>query len=97
MKNISILAILLITINSFSQKVEVEYTVSENTNDAVLSTSTTYNLIINENQSIYFNNNDSVKQFKYEHFIFDVKKVGELTQVKLSDNHYAYIKQDFFL
>ena len=96
MKNISILAILLITINSFSQKVEVEYTVSENTNDFVLSTSTTYNLIINENQSIYFNNNDSIKQFKYEHFIFDVKNIGELTQVKLSDNHYAYIKQDFF-
>ena len=96
MKKISILITLFSTLNIFSQNVEVEYLVTENTNDAVLATSTTYNLIISENQSIYFNNNDSIKQFKYQNLIFDVKKIGELTQVKLSDNHYAYIKQDYF-
>lgn len=96
MKNISIIILFFLSLNIFSQHVEVEYSVFENTNDAVLATSTTYNLILNENQSIYFNNNDSIKQFKYQNLIFDVKKIGELTQVKLSDNHYAYIKQDFF-
>lgn len=87
---------LIFYLNSFSQNVEVEYSVSENTNDPVLSTATIYNLVISENQSVYYNNNDSLKQFKYQHFIFDVKKIGELTQVKLSDNHYAYVKQDYF-
>lgn len=96
MKKNFLLYFLISYISSFSQNVEVEYSVSENTNDAVLSTSTIYNLIINENQSVYYNNNDTLKQFKYQHFIFDVKKIGELTQVKLSDNHYAYVKQDYF-
>lgn len=96
MKKISIITFLILSLNTFSQNIEVEYNVSENTNDAVLATSTTYNLIINENQSVYFNNNDSIKQFKYQHLIFDVNKIGELTLVKLSDNHSAYIKQDYF-
>lgn len=95
MKKISILLILFSTLHVFSQNVEVEYSVTENTNDAVLATSTIYNLVLNENQSAYFNNNDSIKQFKYQNLIFDVKKIGELTQVKLSDNHYAYIKEDY--
>ncbi|WP_439553474.1 GLPGLI family protein [Flavobacterium macrobrachii] len=96
MKKISILTLLLLNLNVFSQNVEIDYSVSENTNDAILSTSTTYKLAINKNQSVYFNNNDSIKQFKHQNLIFDVEKIGELTQVKLSDNHYAYIKQDFY-
>lgn len=96
MKKISIITFLFLSLNIFSQNIEVEYNVSENTNDPILSTSTTYILIINENQSVYFNNNDSLKQFKYQNLIFDVSKIGELTKVKLSDNHSAFIKQDYF-
>ncbi|WP_445452272.1 GLPGLI family protein [Flavobacterium sp. 25HG05S-40] len=97
MKKVSIILLLLFSLSTFSQNLEVEYSVSENTNDAILATSTIYNLIISENQSAYFNNvNDSIQQFKYQNLIFDVEKIGELKQVKLSDNHYAYIKQDYF-
>ncbi|MCF6169277.1 GLPGLI family protein [Lutibacter sp.] len=97
MKKLLLLIVITITqINIHSQNIEIVYSVSENTNDPILSTSTTYNLIIKNNQSVYYNNNDSLKQFKYQSFIDETKKIGELTRVKLSDNHYAYIKQDFF-
>ena len=88
---------LIINLNIFSQNIEIEYNVTENTNDPILATSTTYNLILNEQKSIYFNRNDSIKQFKYEKLAFDVKKVGELTRINLSDNHFAFVKEDYFL
>lgn len=96
MKSFIYIILFLFTKFVFSQNIEIEFNVSENTNDPLLSTSTTYNLIIRENQSIYFNNNDSINQFNYKNLIFDINKIGELFEVKLSDNHIALIKQDYF-
>ncbi|MFY0632058.1 MAG: GLPGLI family protein [Flavobacteriaceae bacterium] len=79
-----------------AQNLSITYKVTVNANDAILSTSTNYDLILNGSKSAYYNNNDSLKQFKYQSFINETKKIGELTRVKLSDNHYAYVKQDFF-
>lgn len=97
MRKIILYLLLLINLNIFSQNIEIEYNVTENTNDPILATSTTYNLILNEQKSIYFNRNDSIKQFKYEKLAFDVKKIGELTRINLSDNHFAFVKEDYFL
>lgn len=96
MKKFILLCLLIFCLTGLSQNVEVTYTVSVNTNDPVLATSTTYNLWVNDNQSVYFNSNDSINQFKYKNLIFDVKKVGELTKVQLSDNHFAYVINDYF-
>ena len=68
MRKIILFLLLIINLNIFSQNIEIEYNVTENTNDPILATSTTYNLILNEQKSIYFNRNDSIKQFKYESF-----------------------------
>ncbi len=84
----------IVTLNA--QNLGITYKVTVNANDAILSTSTNYDLILNGNKSAYYNNNDSLKQFKYQSFIGERKKIGELTRVKLSDNHYAYVKQDFY-
>ena len=97
MKNINILIFLfLISYKHYSQNLEIEFKVSENTNDPVLATSINYKLILKDYQSVYFNENDSLNQFKYHSYIDETKKIGELTKVKLSDNHHAFIKQDFF-
>jgi len=99
MKTVYIYIIVILTIlnseNLNSQSIEIDYRVSVNTNDPILATSTIYKLILEDNKSVYYNNNDSLKQFKYQSFIEKTKKIGELTLVKLSDNHYSYIKQDF--
>lgn len=98
MKKLKIILILSIVsiFNLNSQNLGITYRVSLNTNDAILSTSSNYNLVLNGSKSVYYNNNDSLKQFKYQSFINETKKIGELTRVKLSDNHYAFVKQDLF-
>lgn len=96
MKFIYILSTFFFCFNIHSQNIEIEYRVYENTNDPILSTSTNYNLILKDNKSVYFNINDSIQQFNYKNAIFDIKKIGELTRVKLSDNHFSFIKQDYF-
>ena len=54
MRKIILFLLLIINLNIFSQNIEVKYNVSENTNDPVLATSTTYNLILNENNLMNF-------------------------------------------
>lgn len=98
MKKILSLSLVLFPILLFSQNISITYNVRENKSESVISTNINYNLIIKKNESIFFNNinNDSLKQFNYSSLINDVKRIGELTRVKLSDNHYAYIKQDVY-
>lgn len=92
-----LIAFLFIFTNAISQNLNIEYNVTENTNDPILSTSINYSLILTKKKSIFFNSStDSLKQFKYQHLIFDVNKIGELTKVKITDNHYAFVKQDYF-
>lgn len=94
MKILYLLVILLSTNFIFSQNVIVEYNSIENTNDAVLATNSKYTLIVKDYESIYFNIADSLKQFKYDKFIMNSKKIGELIQVQFSDNQFGFLKQD---
>lgn len=97
MKNILIIIISIICFNVFSQNVTIEYNTTINTNEAVLSTSTNYTYILNKNESNYFNNfSDSISQFKYKNIIDEVREVGDIKLVTLSDNKYGYIRKDFF-
>lgn len=94
---ISIITLFLFNIN-YSQNIIIDYNSTINTNDAVLATSINYKLIINNESktSAYFNNNDSINQFKYSQFIDEKVKKDDITRVKLSDNHYSYIRNDYF-
>jgi GLPGLI family protein len=94
--NLLLLFSIVSIFNLYSQNLKITYNVSINSIDAILSTSTNYDLILNGTKSVYFNNNDSLKQFKYQSFISEIKEIGEMTRVKLSDDHYAFITQDFF-
>lgn len=97
MKNILLIITLVLSFNTFSQNVTIEYNTTINTNDAVLSTSTNYTYILSKNESNYFNNfKDSLSQFKYKKIIDEVREVGDIKLVTLSDNKYGYIRKDFF-
>lgn len=96
MKKIALIFYVLALQTAAAQNVEITYKVNENTNDPVLSTSLDYTLILKNQQSVYYNNNEDLNQFKYQSFIEESRKIGELIMVKLSDNHYAYAKQDLF-
>ena len=94
----SAISLLIFNIN-FSQNIIIDYNATINTNDAVLATSINYKLIINNNSktSAYFNDsNDSINQFKYSQFIDEKVNKNGITRVKLSDNHYSYIRNDYF-
>lgn len=96
MKNKILIALLLVGYLSFCQNVLVTYHVNENTNNPVLSRNLDYNLVIKNEQSLYFNTTDSLEQFKYSKFIDSAKKSGDVVVVKLADNVSAQIKEDLF-
>ena len=97
MKNILIITTFLFSVNIFSQNVTIEYNVTINTNEAVLSTSMNYTYNLNKSISNFYNNfNDSISQFKYKNIIDEVREVGDIKLVTLTDNRYGYIKKDFF-
>jgi len=80
---------------SFAQNISIGYLVSVNTNVGITSKKTHYNLIIRNNEAIYYNDlSDSLNQFNYKDVIVDSKKIGEFTKVKLGDNHYEYVTQN---
>lgn len=97
MKKLTLIILAFTYCNIFSQNVTIEYNVTVNTNEAILSTSTNYTYILNKNISNFYNNfNDSISQFKYKKNIDEIREVGDIKLVTLSDNKYAYIKKDFY-
>lgn len=97
MKKIAFIFFTFCFTNIFSQNVTAEYNVTVNTNEAVLSTSMNYTYNLNKNVSNFYNNfNDSISQFKYKNIIDEVREIGDIKLVTLTDNKYGYIKKDFF-
>lgn len=91
--------IFLFSATSYAQSLVIDYKSTVNANQAILSTNINYKLIINNDDKIsaYFNNDsDDVSQYKYNEHIEKIKK-NDVTLVKLSDNHYGYLRNDFFL
>lgn len=85
------------SLHLFAQNIAVEYYVKVNKNVAIIRTAMLYKLIIKNDESIYYNYpEDSLNQFEHKNLIVEKKKSGDFTQVKLSDNHYAYITEDIF-
>lgn len=97
MKKSILFWLLFYSIHIFSQNVVIEYNATINTNETVLSTSINYIYVLNKNESNYFNNlNDSISQFKYKKIIDEVRAVGDIKLVTLSDNTYGYIRKDLY-
>lgn len=96
MKTILFFVFLFLHNIGVAQNLVIDYNSMINANQAILSTNIDYKLILNneDKTSAYFNGN-SDKQYKYSEHIEKIKK-NELTMVKLSDNHYGYIRNDYF-
>ncbi len=99
MKKILLILNTLMVNNLYAQNIVVDYNATINTNSAILSTSINYKLIIDDKNktSAYFNNsNDDINQFKYSQFVNEKVNKNGITRVKLTDNHYSYIRDDYF-
>lgn len=96
MNIIKYFALLSFINNGFSQNVIVEYTSKINANNAISSSETSYQLILNDSVSSYSNTTKDESQFIHSENAFDKKQIDDVVQVKLSDNHYVYIKDDYF-
>lgn len=90
------LALFSLTHQVRSQALKVEYLVKINTNNALSRSEIKYDLIIRDNESIYFNTAVGVSQFKYGDPNSDTKEIDGLIRVKLDDNTYAFVRKDAF-
>ena len=95
MNYIKYLLILFLS-NLSAQNIEVDFISVENTSNVISSTKTNYKLILKDSTSCYFNTLKDESQFIYGNNAFDKKQVKDITQIKLSDNHFGIIKDDFF-
>ncbi|OOV29419.1 hypothetical protein BXU11_05890 [Flavobacterium sp. LM5] len=82
--------------NMNAQKVEIDFVSIINTNNVISSSKTDYKLILNDSTSYYFNTLKDESQYRYVKNAFEKKQVDDVTEIKLSDNHIATIKDDFF-
>lgn len=97
MKLFIIVCILIFASIVNAQSIRVEYEVTINRNTYITSTKSNYNLIINSNKSIYYNDGDNTDIFSNIDWKPDVvkDKDGKKT-VMLNDNGTTSVTQDYF-
>lgn len=96
MKLTPIIILFFYTTLIYSQNTIVDFISIVNTNDAVIKTKIDYKLIMNDSTSCYYNITKDESQFKEGKHVYDKKKKNDVIEIKLTDNHTDYLKDDFY-
>jgi len=97
MRNIILASLLLFLFNSNAQTIKIEYEVTINRNTYIKTTKANYELIISDNKSIYYNDGNNIDVFPNIDWKPEIiRNINGKKTVKISDNIYASVSQDYF-